>query len=111
MLAIERGRLAHVKAARSRIIRIIEPEANMESVDRVWIALIWIESENLIEKNRADRGGELPFRTGLQIALVPSHSKILEGAVDAAAGFQIASLNRPLCTNPNTATSPATCNP
>ena len=52
VLAVERRWLSYVEAARSRVLWIVKPEAEVESIDGRRIALVCVETENLVEKNR-----------------------------------------------------------
>ena len=69
MLTVERSWLGHVKrtSVDIGIVWIVEPESHMESVDRVGIALVGIESEDLIEQDRLDRGCEQSLAVDLKI--------------------------------------------
>src|SRR5215469_13152950 len=80
VLAIEGCRIVNIENApvNIRVIRIVEPESYVECVDRIRIALIRIEAEDLIEQDRFDRGRKLTIAAGMKIRLVPSHPEVRE---------------------------------
>ena len=64
MLAVERGWLDYIESAAIHIgiVGIVEPEAQVERVDRAGIALVGIKTEDLIQQDGLD--GRLEFTGG-----------------------------------------------
>ena len=93
MFSVERCWLGHIETAGSRVVRIVEPESEVESIDWIRIAEIGIESENLIQQNCLDCRGEFSRAIGLQVTLIPRQSEILERGVRGAVGAKAAALD------------------
>ena len=92
MLAIEWSRFGHVEPTGRCIERIVEPESHVKCVNRVWIALVGVEPENLIEQDCFDGGRYLAQRVRSQIALIPGHAKVFDSGIHGSAWFQVAAL-------------------
>jgi hypothetical protein len=71
--------MSRIKAAPSRIFRVVEPESDVEGI-RPTQAHHWIESEDLVPQDGFDRQVDCAFAICLEIALVPGKSEVLNRA-------------------------------
>ena len=87
MLAVEGRRVGHVEAAGHRVLRIVEPEADVERVGGRQIN-IGIEAEDLIQQDGVDLDMGAALAVGLDIGLLPGHTEVGEVRVGRAVGEQ-----------------------
>src|SRR6516165_3993976 len=75
MLAVEKRRVHRVEPAGSRVLRIVEPETNVERVN--WRdGRVGIEAEDVVEQNGSDDNMHRAFVVGLEVRLVPSQTEV-----------------------------------
>ena len=93
MLAIEGRWVSHVEAARRGVLRIVEPETDVEGVGRSQQGRR-IEAEDLVEQNRLDGDFRIAIAVSFEIRLIPREAEVLEVRIDLAARLQVRALRR-----------------
>src|SRR5439155_7986093 len=93
VIGVERGGFRHIEAAGCRVVRIVEPEADVEGVGRREL-YIRVETEDLIDEDRADHCTAIAEVIDLEIRLIPGKTEAMEGGVRRTIGEKPASLHR-----------------
>jgi hypothetical protein len=100
MFPIERGWLRRIELAIHRILRVVEPEAEVERARWRYLGgavgvLIGVKAKNLVEQNSLNHRPGVSERIGLQIGLIPRQPEApLEGRVRFAVGAKRCALDR-----------------